>query len=140
MQIQMTLVLLLLVAAFIVGILIGYACRLGIANLFRLLKSWGISIRNHLVDYWYALVFLITTIYVLCNFKDCIDLSFTEDFDGINLIFLFWLVLIIFPMFESFEGFGISIKKRKQNKEEDLLTAEYHNQLIHAQEEGGNHE
>ena len=43
-------------------------------------------------------------------------------------------------MFESFEGFGISIKKRKQNKEEDFLTTEYHNNLIHAQKEGGNHE
>ena len=104
------------------------------------MKSLGVSIRNRLVDYWYMLVFLATTIYVLANFKVCIDLSFTEDFNGNNLIFLFWLVLIIFPMFDSFEGFGISIKKRKQNKEEDFLTNEYHNNLIHAQKEGGNHE
>lgn len=86
------------------------------------------------------LVFLATTIYVLANFKVCIDLSFIEDFNGNNLIFLFWLVLIIFPMFDSFEGFGISIKKRNQNKEEDFLTTEYHNNLIHAQKKGGNHE
>ena len=95
---------------------------------------------NRLVDYWYMLVFFATTIYVLVNFKICIDLSFTEDFNGNNLIFLFWLVLIIFPMFDSFEGFGISIKKRKQNKEEDFLTTEYHNNLIHAQKKGGKHE
>ena len=92
------------------------------------------------MDYWYVLVFLVTTIYVLSNFKVCIDLSFTEDFNGNNLIFLFWLVLIIFPMFESFEGFGISIKKRKQKKTEDLLTMEYHNSLVGAQEKGGNDE
>ena len=98
------------------------------------------SIRNRLVDYWYVLVFLVTTIYVLSNFKVCIDLSFTEDFNGNNLIFLFWLVLIIFPMFESFEGFGISIKKRKQKKTEDMLTMEYHNNLVDAQEKGGNDE
>ena len=29
---------------------------------------------------------------------------------------------------------------RKQNKEEDFLTTEYHNNLIHAQKGGGNHE
>lgn len=104
------------------------------------MKSLGVSIRNRLVDYWYVLVFLVTTIYVLSNFKVCIDLSFTEDFNGNNLIFLFWLVLIIFPMFESFEGFGISIKKRKQKKTEDLLTMEYHNSLVGAQEKGGNDE
>lgn len=74
------------------------------------------------------------------NFSECIALSFTEDFNGKNLIFLFWLVLIIFPMFESFEGFGISIKKRKQNKEEDFLTSEYHNRLTNVQEEGDNNE
>lgn len=82
---------------------------------------------------------------VSVNFKENFKVdqeqgSTTLDFNGNNLIFLFWLVLIIFPMFDSFEGFGISIKKRKQNKEEDFLTAEYHNNLIHAQKEGGNHE
>lgn len=127
-------------AAVLVGGLIGYLCRLGIGNLWKCLKSLGVSIRNRLVDYWYVLVFLVTTIYVLSNFKVCIDLSFTEDFNGNNLIFLFWLVLIIFPMFESFEGFGISIKKRKQKKTEDLLTMEYHNNLVGAQEKGGNDE
>lgn len=127
-------------AAMLVGGLIGYLCRLGIGNLWKCLKSLGVSIRNRLVDYWYVLVFLVTTIYVLSNFKVCIDLSFTEDFNGNNLIFLFWLVLIIFPMFESFEGFGISIKKRKQKKTEDLLTMEYHNNLVGAQEKGGKDE
>ena len=124
----------------LVGGTIGYLCSLGIGNLWKCLKSLGVSIRNRLVDYWYVLVFLVTTIYVLSNFKVCIDLSFTEDFNGNNLIFLFWLVLIIFPMFESFEGFGISIKKRKQKKTEDMLTMEYHNNLVDAQEKGGNDE
>ncbi len=126
--------------AMLIGGMIGYLCRLGIGNLWKCLKSLGVSIRNRLVDYWYVLVFLVTTIYVLSNFKVCIDLSFTEDFNGNNLIFLFWLVLIIFPMFESFEGFGISIKKRKQKKTEDMLTMEYHNNLVGAQEKGGNDE
>lgn len=126
--------------AMLVGGMIGYLCRLGIGNLWKCLKSLGVSIRNRLVDYWYVLVFLVTTVYVLSNFKVCIDLSFTEDFNGNNLIFLFWLVLIIFPMFESFEGFGISIKKRKQKKTEDMLTMEYHNNLVDAQEKGGSDE
>lgn len=129
-----------LVTTLLVGILIGYAFRLGMSNLLSQLKPLGTSIRNHLVDYWYVLVFVVTTVYVLMNFCDCIDLSFTEDFNGNNLIFLFWLLLIILPMFESFEGFGISIKKRKQEKKEDSLTSEYHNNLINAKEEGGNDE
>ena len=140
MYIKIWVFALLLLAVLLVGGLIGYLYRSGIGNLWKWFKSHGVSIRNRLVDYWFMLIFLVTTIYVLANFKVCIDLSFTEDFNGNNLIFLFWLVLIIFPMFDSFEGFGISIKKRKQNKEEDFLTSEYHNNLIHAQKEGGNHE
>lgn len=136
MYIEIWVFALSLLAALLVGGLIGYLCRRGIGNLWTCLKSLGVSIRNRLVDYWYMLVFLATTIYVLANFKVCIDLSFTEDFNGNNLIFLFWLVLIIFPMFESFEGFGISIKKRKQEKAEDLFTKEYHNNLVDAQEKG----
>ena len=59
-----------------------------------------------------------------------------------NRLVDYWyvLVLIIFPMFESFKGFGISIKKRKQKKTEDFLTMEYHNSLVGAQEKGGNDE
>ena len=140
MYIEIWVFVLSLLAALLVGGLIGHLCRFGIGNLWKCLKSLGVSIRNRLVDYWYMLVFFATTIYVLVNFKICIDLSFTEDFNDNNLIFLFWLVLIIFPMFDSFEGFGISIKKRKQNKEEDFLTTEYHNNLIHAQKKGGKHE
>lgn len=136
MYIEIWVFALSLLAALLVGGLIGYLCRLGIGNLWTCLKSLGVSIRNRLVDYWYMLVFLATTIYVLSNFKVCIDLSFTEDFNGNNLIFLFWLVLIIFPMFESFEGFGISIKKRKQEKTENFLTKEYYNNLVDAQEKG----
>ena len=140
MYIEIWVFALSLLAALLVGGLIGYLCRSGIGNLWKCLKSLGVSIRNRLVDYWYMLVFLATTIYVLANFKVCIDLSFTEDFNGNNLIFLFWLVLIIFPMFDSFEGFGISIKKRKQEKAEDLFTREYHKNLVSAQEKGDNDE
>lgn len=140
MEVSIFLGILSLVTTLLVGILIGYAFRLGMSNLLSQLKLLGTSIRNHLVDYWYVLVFVVTTVYVLMNFCDCIDLSFTEDFNGNNLIFLFCLLLIILPMFESFEGFGISIKKRKQEKKEDSLTSEYHNNLINAKEEGGNDE
>ena len=140
MYIEIWVFALSLLAALLVGGLIGYLCRLGIGNLWICLKSLCVSIRNRLVDYWYMLVFLATTIYVLANFKVCIDLSFTEDFNGNNLIFLFWLVLIIFPMFDSFEGFGISIKKRKLEKAEDLFTKEYHNNLVEAQEKGNRDE
>ena len=50
-----------------------------------------------------------------------------------SLIFLFWLALLLFPMFESFEGFGISIKKRKYDKEKEAITSDFHAQILNAQ-------
>ena len=70
--------------------------------------------------------------YVL-GINECIALSFTEKFNGMNLIFLFWLALLLFPMFESFEGFGISIKKRKYDKEKEAITSDFHAQILNAQ-------
>lgn len=113
----------------VIGIIIGYFLRFGLNGIWTKLKSWGANIRNRMVDYWYVIVFVITTIFVLKNFKACITLSFTKDFNGMNLIFLIWIALILFPMFESFEGFGISIKKRKQDKKENSLTAEFLSQI-----------
>lgn len=112
-----------------IGIIIGYFLRFGLRGIGTRLKSWCANIRNRMVDYWYLIVFVITIIFVLKNFKACITLSFTKDFNGMNLIFLIWIALILFPMFESFEGFGISIKKRKQDKKENSLTAEFLSQI-----------
>lgn len=116
-----------------IGVVIGYFLHLGLNGIGTRLKSWGTNIRNRMVDYWFIIVFAITTIFVLKNFKACITLSFTKDFNGMNLVFLIWIALILFPMFESFEGFGISIKKRKQDKKENSLTADFQSQIHNIQ-------
>lgn len=123
-----------LFVASVAGFIVGYFLRLGFHDVWAKIKRFSSNIRDRLVDYWYIIVFVAVTIFVLKNFDECIDLSFTEDFNGKNLIFLFWLALIIFPMFESFEGFGISIKKRKQNKGVQSLTEDYRAQVRNVQE------
>lgn len=55
MYIEIWVFALSLLAALLVGGLIGYLCRLGIGNLWTCLKSLGVSIRNRLVDYWSSL-------------------------------------------------------------------------------------
>lgn len=116
------------------GFLVGYFLRTGFHDVWAKIKRYSSNVRDRLVDYWYVIVFVAVTIFVLKNFDECIALSFTEDFNGKNLIFLFWLALIIFPMFESFEGFGISIKKRRQNKNVQSLTDDYYALVRNVQE------
>lgn len=73
---------------------------------------------------WYVILLCISTPYVVCNFEEIVDFQFFEKFNGKNLIFLVWIVLLIIPLFDSFEGFGISIKRfyqRNENKQLDAL-------------------
>lgn len=107
-----------------IGLLLGIA--IGILLTLRLKNKVNFSVIMDCVAFWiqrlwYSLILLLGSIYVCCNYEDCISLSFTSDFNGKNLVFLFWLLLLIFPFFESFEGFGIKFKNmmhaRQMSKE-----------------------
>lgn len=133
MKISITTFLLSLFAAFAIGSLIGYCLHSGLRYIKNRLKAFGSCFRYKLVDYWFGLILTVATIFVFVHFKECVALSFTADFNGMNLIFLVWIALLIFPMFESFEGFGISIKKRKLDKEKEAIASDFHAQIMNAQ-------
>ena len=84
---------------------------------------------------WYVILLCISTPYVVCNFEEIVDFQFFEKFDGKNLIFLVWIVLLIIPLFDSFEGFGISIKRFYQRSENKQLDALAENKVVPTQEE-----
>lgn len=65
---------------------------------------------------WYAILFVGSSIYLFIHFDECRDLTFTPKFNGFNVIFVFWLILLILPLFEKFEGFGVNLKLNRQNK------------------------
>ena len=65
---------------------------------------------------WYAFLFIGSSIYLIIHFEECRDLTFTPKFNGFNVIFIFWLILLILPLFEKFEGFGVNLKLNRQNK------------------------
>ena len=120
-------------AALAVGGVVGYCLHSGLKELKNKLKAIGSNFRYKLVDYWFILILALSLVFVFCHFNECIALSFTADFNGMNLIFLVWIALLIFPMFESFEGFGISIKKRKFDKEKEAIASDFHTQIMNAQ-------
>lgn len=133
METSIAVFVLYITIAFVIGGFVGYFFYPGLKNIKSRMKKFALNFRGKLVDYWYMIVFIAATIFVFIHFKECIDLSFTDDFNGMNLIFLFWMALLIFPMFESFEGVGISIKKRKLDKEKESVTADFHAQIKNVQ-------
>ena len=62
---------------------------------------------------WYVIVLAGTSIYVLTNFSELVNFTFFNQFNGKNLIFILWLVLILIPLFDNFEGFGIRFNTHK---------------------------
>lgn len=96
-------------------------------NMLRTIKDGVIKLHDFLIDkerlevevnwirkVWYVILVIGTSIYVLCHFKDLIHYSFLKHFDGKSLIFVIWLILLLLPLFESFEGFGVSINRQKE--------------------------
>lgn len=82
-------------------------------------KLWDVS-RNFISNHWRAvfhfLVLVLLTIYVVCNWKDCITMQFFQDFDGNNILFLIWIILIFFIIYDV-EAKGIKIKRRELKQE-----------------------
>ncbi len=65
-------------------------------------------------DHWYTVLMMVCTVFVIWHFDECLSLTFTANFNGYNTIFIFWLILLIIPIFEKVEVSGFSVKTRKQ--------------------------
>lgn len=111
----------------IIGVVLHYIYTMKkLNNLFKILL-------DNVIIYWYLIVFSVTTIFVVVNYDECINLHFTSDFNGKNLIFLFWLAIIVFPFFDSFEAFGVSLKTRRKEKEAENIRDQYQQKIANAE-------
>lgn len=61
-------------------------------------------------NHWYTVLLMVCTVFVIWHFDECLSLKYSADFNGYNTIFIFWLILLIIPLFEKFEISGFSIK------------------------------
>ena len=62
---------------------------------------------------WYVIVLTGTSIYVFSNFSELVNFTFFNQFNGKNLIFILWLALILIPLVDNFEGFGVRFNTHK---------------------------
>lgn len=67
---------------------------------------------------WYILLFILSTIYVGYNFDMLVTQSFIYQFNGNSLIFILWVILLFFPLFNSIEGYGFKFNKEREEQEE----------------------
>ena len=67
---------------------------------------------------WYILLLILSTIYVGYNFDMLVTQSFICQFNGNSLIFILWIILLFFPLFNSIEGYGFKFNKEREEQEE----------------------
>ena len=64
---------------------------------------------SHIILIWYLVLLGLSTRFVIDNFTEITTFTFFEEFNGKNLIFVLWLLLLILPLVRRFEGFGVKV-------------------------------
>lgn len=80
---------------------------------------------KYFYDIFHIVVFILLTIYVIINWNICVSMQFFSHFDGNNILFLVWILLILLIIYEV-EGKGIKLRKHKQERDqEEIDKAQY---------------
>ena len=77
---------------------------------YKLKKLWSLR-----YTIFHAIILFCLTCYVLINWEKCISMQFFTRFDGNNILFLVWIILI-FLIIYKIEGKGIMVAKYKHEE------------------------
>lgn len=66
-------------------------------NMFKRLLKW---VKLHIYEILYIALLITLSSYIFINWGKCITMKFFEQFDGNNILFLVWIVLIILPFYD----------------------------------------
>jgi hypothetical protein len=72
---------------------------------------------------WYFIVLITLTLFVICEWPQITIFTFFSQFDGKNLIFLIWIIIIVLPLINGLEGFGFKVKSPFAELEEQVNQA-----------------
>lgn len=72
--------------------------------------------KSHMYTIFHSLVLAVLTIYVILNWRLCISMQFFSQFNGNNILFLVWILLILLTLYDV-EAKDIKIKERKMKEE-----------------------
>lgn len=73
---------------------------------------------------WYLILLFTSSYFIYINRADVLALEFNK-FNLINLIFVFWIVLLVLPLFSEMELFGVKLKKEVEKNKAELKDSIY---------------
>ena len=77
-------------------------------KMFKRLIKW---IKLRIYEILYIVLLAILSSYILINWEICVTMTFFEQFDGNNILFLIWIVLLILPFYDV-EAKGWKFRKK----------------------------
>ena len=77
-------------------------------NMFKRFIKW---IKLRIYEILYIVLLAILSSYILINWEICVTMTFFEQFDGNNILFLIWIVLLILPFYDV-EAKGWKFRKK----------------------------
>lgn len=72
--------------------------------------------KSHIYTIFHIIVLTSLTVYVILNWRLCISMQFFSQFNGNNILFLVWILLILLTLYDV-EAKDIKIKERKMKEE-----------------------
>ena len=142
----------------IVGVFLGILLGVFGTNLYLCIKNkQTFSKISKIIDgitfatqrLWYVVILTLSTVYVVDKYPDCAKFKLFSEFNGENLAFVLYLVLLILPLFDKLEVFGVNLGLRWENgiaaqaakdasDTRNILNQEDLQRLNSKKEEGGN--
>lgn len=66
-------------------------------SIFKRFTNWA---KLRIYEILYILLLTTLSSYIVVNWEKCIAMKFFEQFDGNNILFLIWIVLLILPFYD----------------------------------------
>lgn len=73
--------------------------------------DWVNEIVSYVKRKWWYLVLLFATTGFVVYYRNNVSIFELKEINAMNLIFILWLILLVFPLFSEMEFFGIKVKK-----------------------------
>ena len=88
---------------------------------YKKLWKWLLKQRS-IIFHWIILIVL--TVYIIRNWDSCISMQFFSNFNGNNILFFVWIILI-FLMLYDVEAKGVKLKKRELKEDLDIIDMQH---------------
>ena len=83
-------------------------------------KSWLIEYQWLIRIIFYFIITIACTVYIVLNWYEALEFTFLTNFNGMNLLFIVWIVLLLLPIVGNLEAFGLKLNFWEQQIKEEI--------------------